>query len=86
VAGLSYVLDGAEVVAVPVSPKSHAYLIASPSGSAEPALLNWHTVNDVQLAVNVAVGALLPAGSLRVTLRVVEADLPQPSVVVNVIV
>ena len=35
------------------------------------------------VAVNVAFGAVLAAGSIRVTSRVVEADLPQPSVVVS---
>ena len=43
-------------------------------------------VNDAQVAVNVDVGAVLLAGSTRFTVRVVEADLPQPSVVVSVIV
>ena len=51
-----------------------------------PALFVWQTVNEAQLAVNVAVGAVFPAGSLSDTSRVVEAALPQPSVVVRVIV
>jgi hypothetical protein len=51
-----------------------------------PALFIWHTVKEVQLVVKVTLGAVLPAGSLKVTVRVVEAALPQPSVVVSVIV
>jgi hypothetical protein len=74
------------VVLVPVSPKVHAYLIVSPWLSTVPALLNAQVVKDTQLAVNCGTGAVLPAGSTRLMLRVVEAVLPQPSVVVNVIV
>ena len=51
-----------------------------------PALFIWQVVNEVQLVVNSTCGAVLFAGSLRLTLRVVEAALPQPSVVVSVIV
>ncbi len=69
-----------------MSPKVHAYLIASPWLSTVPALLNVQVVNDAQLEVNCGTGAVLPAGSTRFTLRVVEANLPQPSVVVSVIV
>ena len=45
-----------------------------------------HTVKEAQVAVKVAVGAVFPAGSLSDTSLVVEAALPQPSVVVRVIV
>jgi hypothetical protein len=74
-------------VLVPPSPKFHEYLITSPSGSTVPgALLNWHVVYVGQLAVKATLGGWLDAGSVSVTLRVVEAALPQPSVVVSVIV
>ena len=62
------------------------YRIVSPWASAVPVLFIWQIVNDAQVAVNAAVGAVLFAGSLRLRLRVVEAALPQPSVVVSVIV
>jgi hypothetical protein len=81
------VCDGFALVLTAVrSPQFHEYRIASPSASAVPALFVWQTVNEAQLAVKVAVGAVLPAGSLSDTSRVVEAALPQPSVVVRVIV
>ena len=76
----------AVVLGVLASPQFHEYLSASPWASAVPELLVVHSVNDVQATVKVTLGAVLPAGSDRLTLRVVEAVLPQPSVVVSVIV
>ena len=82
----AYVCAGeAEVLRALPSPKFHEYLIWSPFGSLVPALLVWQT-RPVQVAVKVAVGATLVAGSVIVTVRVVLAALPQPSVVVSVIV
>ena len=70
-----------------MSPKFHEYRDRVTLGVGRPgALLNWHVVYVGQLAVNATLGGWLPAGSLSVTLRVVEANLPQPSVVVSVIV
>jgi hypothetical protein len=95
VPAMSYVCDGfADVLVLVVegtppkfaSPKVHAYLTASLSGSTVPALLVVQTVNVGQLTENTAAGGWLPAGSTSETLRVVEANLPQPSVVVSVIV
>jgi hypothetical protein len=57
-----------------------------PSVSVLPAALT-EQVRTLQLgAANTTVGGWLPAGSVSETFRVVEADLPQPSVVVSVIV
>ena len=78
--------DGLADVLVPVSPKVHAYRITSPWASTVPALLKVQVVYVGQLDVNAARGAVLPAGSTRFTVRVVEANSPQPSVVVSVIV
>ena len=50
-----------------------------------PALFIWHT-RAVQVTVKVAVGGTLVAGSVIVTVRVVLAALPQPSVLVSVTV
>src|SRR5262245_62966728 len=47
--GVEYVRDGFADVLVPVSPKAHAYLMASPWLSTVPVLLNVQVVNDAQL-------------------------------------
>jgi hypothetical protein len=81
------VCDGlAVVLAVVRSPQFHEYFRLSPSASVVPALFPTQIVKELHVAVNVTDGAVLPAGSLIVTSRVVEADLPHPSVVVSVIV
>ena len=58
----------------------------SPSGSTVPALLIVQTRAVVHVAVKVAVGPALPAGSVIVTVWVAVVALPHTSVAVSVTV
>ena len=65
--------------AADASPQFQEYpLMVCPSGSTVPTLLVAH-VRTVQVAVNVALGPVLPAGSVKVTWRVAVPTLPHTS-------
>ena len=73
------------VLSAVASPKFHEYRITSPLGSTVPTLLVSRT-SPMWDVVKVTVGATLVTGSVSSSTLLIEADLPQPSVVVSVTV